>query len=103
MLVFFSCTDKMNDEIRSNDFKYPLLQFSREDLTDLFVFTIDDKETKIRDDGLSIQKCKNPNHKNCWKVIIFLNFMKFILFMYLRSDVQVIEKCNLLYVNAYYF
>ncbi|XP_076803603.1 3'-5' exoribonuclease HELZ2-like [Clavelina lepadiformis] len=38
----------------------------REDLTKLFTFTIDGKNTEIFDDGFSVEKCKD--HENCWKV-----------------------------------
>ena len=38
----------------------------RLDLTDLYVFTIDDGKSKRLDDALSIEACST--HPDCWKV-----------------------------------
>ena len=38
----------------------------REDLSRLFVFTIDPEGSKDLDDAMSLEKCNT--HKDCWKV-----------------------------------
>ncbi|XP_076803598.1 3'-5' exoribonuclease HELZ2-like isoform X2 [Clavelina lepadiformis] len=38
----------------------------RDDLTNLFTFTIDGENTRTYDDGFSVDECKG--HENCWKV-----------------------------------